>query len=107
MQLKQTLKDNTPRYRFHLLRRLSKVEINNRENESKLKINQIVNQNKKTHNNLKQAAKWSDDLVALCQTKADSRTQLEAEAYAAWMNGNVNLESEKWQDAAKFYTQAK
>lgn len=60
---------NDPRPRFHLLHRLKK------------------------------AAKWSAELKALCATRADQRTALEAEAYCGFMFGNMYLEREQWAQA--------
>ncbi len=48
---------------------------------------------------LRRAAKWADALRALCAARGDARTQLEAEAYAAWMRGQVALEAGAWADA--------
>ncbi|GBG29906.1 Signal recognition particle subunit SRP68 [Hondaea fermentalgiana] len=58
-----------PRKRLHLVRRLAK------------------------------ATRWSAKLRELCHEVADDRTTLEAEAYAAWMQGNLLLEKEWWKDA--------
>lgn len=77
MQIKGEMTADTPRKRFHLLKRLSK------------------------------AAKWSDHLKALCTETADPRTQLEAEAYSSWMNANVLLEADKHAEAVAKFTHAK
>ena len=45
---------------------------------------------------LAKAAKSAEMLSALCSTRGDKRTALEAEAYAAFMVGNLNLEREQW-----------
>lgn len=67
----------TPRKKFHLLKRLSR------------------------------AAKWSADLEKLCLECADTRTQLEAEAYSAWMHGNVLLEKDCHKEALAKFTHSK
>ena len=69
MQLKRESSQDNPRPRFHLLARLSK------------------------------AAKFAGSLSELCATRGDKRTALEAEAYAAFMLGNVSLEREQWGEA--------
>ena len=66
MQLKRESSQDTMRPRYHLLSRLAK------------------------------AAKSAEMLSALCATRGDKRTALEAEAYAAFMIGNLNLEREQW-----------
>ena len=48
---------------------------------------------------LSKAAKFAGSLSDLCATRGDKRTALEAEAYAAFMLGNVNLEREQWGEA--------
>ena len=70
MQLKRDNATNDePRPRYHLLHRLAK------------------------------AVKWSKDLAALSAIRGDQRTALEAEAYAAFMAGNNELEREHWAPA--------
>jgi len=54
-----------------------------------------------------QAAKFSAELVRVAAERGDSRTQLEARAYSAWMYGNLYLQKEGWADALKRYTQAR
>ena len=66
MQLKRESSQDSMRPRYHLLSRLAK------------------------------AAKSAEMLSALCATRGDKRTGLEAEAYAAFMVGNLNLEREQW-----------
>lgn len=59
-----------PRRRFRLLRRLCKAE------------------------------KWATELAKMSSLKADSRTALEAEAYASWMSASVMFEKENdWEGA--------
>lgn len=48
---------------------------------------------------LAKATQWAAKLRELCNEVADDRTALEAEAYAAWMKGNLLLEKEWWKDA--------
>lgn len=57
---------------------------------------------------LKKAVQYADNLATLCNSeKCDARTQLEAQAYLAWMKGNLNFEQEHWKVAIELYTQAK
>jgi signal recognition particle subunit SRP68 len=77
MQLKQELSEDEPRKRFHLLRRLKK------------------------------AADHAKHVRSLCQDCTTTRSQLEAEAYCAWMEGNVAFEQEEWVVCGKKYAQAK
>ena len=48
---------------------------------------------------LNKAAKWSVVLSKLCAERGDKRTALEAEAYSAFMRGNMHLEREQWKPA--------
>lgn len=50
---------------------------------------------------LVKAARWAGELQALCTQRADQRTQLEAEAYAAWMSANHLIERESWAPALR------
>ncbi len=78
MQLKNDLsKDDDSRKQVHLLKRLSR------------------------------AVKWSKQLQDLSSAVADSRTQIEAEAYATWMAGNEAMERMKWQDALANHLRSK
>lgn len=45
---------------------------------------------------LAKAAVWSKQLLTLCSATCDTRTCLEAEAYAGYMAGNVALYREEW-----------
>ena len=57
---------------------------------------------------LAKAAKYSAELEKLCAAKGDTRTQLEAEAYCAWMQGSVLLEQDNHQEAlSKFMIASK
>ncbi|TYZ62172.1 hypothetical protein PybrP1_009643 [[Pythium] brassicae (nom. inval.)] len=44
---------------------------------------------------LRKASEWSQRLVAVCAAKADARTSVEAEAYAAYMAGNLAFHREE------------
>jgi len=48
---------------------------------------------------LAKAVKHSTLLEALCAARADDRSALEAEAYSAWLCGNMALEREDWDTA--------
>lgn len=49
---------------------------------------------------LKKAVKWADHFAHLCAAKGDSRTSLEAAAYASFMRGSLLVEWEKnWETA--------
>ena len=61
---------------------------------------------------MRKAVKWAGELQALCAAVGDARAQLEAEAYAGWMRGQLALVTEAWavaQDAfalaARIYEQ--
>lgn len=57
---------------------------------------------------LAKAAKWAGQLAALAAARADTRSGLEAEAYASWMRANVLLEKESdWDEAAARFGRAK
>ncbi|KAF0717339.1 Aste57867_2370 [Aphanomyces stellatus] len=56
---------------------------------------------------LKKAVVWSDKLSTLCSARADARTSLEAEAYAAYMGGNLALYKEEWKLALEKFGTAK
>jgi hypothetical protein len=63
-QLKQSMTEDTPRFRFHLLKRLRRV----RQSPDPAP----------THARCAlQAVQWSRKLVELCSNVADARTQLE------------------------------
>ncbi|RHY37662.1 hypothetical protein DYB38_005475 [Aphanomyces astaci] len=55
---------------------------------------------------LKKAVAWSDKLTALCVERADVRTNLEAEAYASYMGGNLALYQEEWKVALEKFSTA-
>jgi len=49
------------------------------------------------------AVNWAQMLESVCKVHADARTQLEAEAYEAFLSGTYLLEKEEWSEAlAKF-----
>ncbi|KAL5700047.1 hypothetical protein ACHQM5_025546 [Ranunculus cassubicifolius] len=49
---------------------------------------------------LRKAVKWASLFAQLCATKGDSRTSLEAEAYASYMKGSLLFELDKNWDTA-------
>jgi signal recognition particle subunit SRP68 len=53
------------------------------------------------------AVEWSELLEKLAKEVADDKTQLEAQAYHAWLSGNLLLEREKWDEALKKFNNAK
>lgn len=55
---------------------------------------------------MSKAASSAYELQKLCNARADPRTRLEAEAYAAYMLGNVLLEREKWTSGQKAFVRA-
>eukprot|EP01104_Vermistella_antarctica_P007054 TRINITY_DN1779_c0_g2_i1.p1 TRINITY_DN1779_c0_g2~~TRINITY_DN1779_c0_g2_i1.p1 ORF type:complete len:609 (+),score=196.16 TRINITY_DN1779_c0_g2_i1:31-1857(+) len=52
------------------------------------------------------AVKAADKLEELTAVKGNSRMALEAQAYAAWMNGNLHLERENWQGSLECFAKA-
>ncbi|VFQ61427.1 unnamed protein product [Cuscuta campestris] len=57
---------------------------------------------------LRKAVKWATLFQELCAIKGDSRTSLEAEAYAAYMKGNLLFEQDKnWDIAVKCFKSAR
>ena len=76
MQLKDEMSNENTRVRFHLLRRLSK------------------------------AAYHAKLLETLCSKRADTRTQLQAEAYAAWLIASVEFEREHHSEALNHFLHA-
>jgi signal recognition particle subunit SRP68 len=56
---------------------------------------------------LRKAVQWAKQLATLCEECADPRTQLEAQAYLAWMSGNESFERENWQQVLAPLMQAK
>eukprot|EP00899_Mesostigma_viride_P007214 jgi/Mesvir1/16494/Mv10047-RA.2 len=57
---------------------------------------------------LSKAAMWADLFAKLCATRSDSRTALEAEAYASWMRGSLQLEREDdWEGALSKFVRAR
>jgi len=77
MQLKNDMTAETQRKRFHLIKRLTK------------------------------AAQSAAQLKELCAARADTRTQLQAEAYAAWMEGSVRFERNQHDRALANFLHAK
>ncbi|KAJ6339464.1 hypothetical protein OIU77_007432 [Salix suchowensis] len=57
---------------------------------------------------LRKAVKWADLFSRLCAAKGDSRTSLEAEAYASYMNGLLLFEQDRnWDTALKNFISAR
>jgi len=56
---------------------------------------------------LEKAAKWSVELRDLCAVCGDDRTALEADAYAAWMSGNMMIQRDSWQEALAHFLRCK
>uniref|UniRef100_A0A383WP02 Signal recognition particle subunit SRP68 n=1 Tax=Tetradesmus obliquus TaxID=3088 RepID=A0A383WP02_TETOB len=57
---------------------------------------------------LRKASFWAGELSRIAGTVCDTRSAVEADAYAAWMSGNVLMETESdWQRALACYTRAK
>ncbi|KAJ4838393.1 hypothetical protein Tsubulata_017421, partial [Turnera subulata] len=57
---------------------------------------------------LRKAVKWAVLFSRLCAAKGDSRTSLEAEAYASYMNGNLLFEQDRnWDVALKNFLSAR
>ena len=77
MQLKNDMTAETQRKRFHLLKRLTK------------------------------AAQSAKLLVELCGARADTRTQLQAEAYSAWLSASVLFERNAHDKALALFLHAK
>ncbi|GER54207.1 signal recognition particle subunit SRP68 [Striga asiatica] len=57
---------------------------------------------------LRKAVKWASIFQELCAIKGDSRTSLEAEAYASYMKGNLLFEQDQhWDVALKCFKSAR
>ncbi|KAI5660318.1 hypothetical protein M9H77_29111 [Catharanthus roseus] len=57
---------------------------------------------------LRKAVKWATLFQELCAVKGDSRTSLEAEAYASYMRGNLLFEQDQsWEIALKSFKSAR
>ncbi|XP_062110204.1 uncharacterized protein LOC133822024 isoform X2 [Humulus lupulus] len=57
---------------------------------------------------LRKAVKWATLFAQLCAIKGDSRTSLEAEAYASFMKGNLLFEQDQnWEIALKNFKSAR
>jgi signal recognition particle subunit SRP68 len=55
---------------------------------------------------LVKATRWTGQLQQLAAATAQPRTMLEADAYHAFMTGNVALDKENWADALKHFVHA-
>lgn len=65
---------------------------------------------RKQHHLLKRlgrAVKWSKMLQELTLEVGDTRTQIEAEAYASWMAGNEHMERMRWREALRSHLRSK
>ncbi|GAB5356086.1 hypothetical protein AAMO2058_000260600 [Amorphochlora amoebiformis] len=56
---------------------------------------------------LKRAVKWSKELHDLSKQVGDSRTQIEAEVYSTWMEGNEHIERSRWKEALGCHLRSK
>lgn len=57
---------------------------------------------------LRKAVKWATSFAQLCAAKGDSRTSLEAEAYASYMRGNLLFElDQNWDTALRNFKSAR
>ena len=56
---------------------------------------------------LAKAVNWVKKLEALCESKADLHSALEASAYSSWICGQYNLEREVWDEAVLNFSKAK
>ncbi|CAN1297764.1 Signal recognition particle subunit SRP68 [Linum perenne] len=57
---------------------------------------------------LRKAVKWANQFSRLCAAKGDSKTSLEAEAYASYMNGTLLFEQDQnWETALKNFLSAR
>mmetsp|Transcript_7341 Transcript_7341/g.18392 ORF Transcript_7341/g.18392 Transcript_7341/m.18392 type:complete len:598 (-) Transcript_7341:207-2000(-) len=61
----------------------------------------VVNARWRRHsvNRFAKAVTWARMMEAVCKVHADQRTQLEAEAYCAFLEGVCNVEKEEWSEA--------
>jgi signal recognition particle subunit SRP68 len=55
---------------------------------------------------LRKADHWAQILKKLCEDLADDRTGLEAQAYALWIRGNLNMEREHWREAIEVFMES-
>lgn len=57
---------------------------------------------------LRKASTWASELARIAGKVCDNRSQVEADAYASWMAGNLLMEKESdWQRALAAYTRAR
>ncbi|KAI9917726.1 hypothetical protein PsorP6_012356 [Peronosclerospora sorghi] len=73
------------------------MQLKEDDNLEKSENGEDANSRIKFHFNgrLRKAAYWSQQLAAICAVRADARTSLEAEAYAAYMSGNLAFHREE------------
>uniref|UniRef100_A0AAV1UYH6 Signal recognition particle subunit SRP68 n=1 Tax=Peronospora matthiolae TaxID=2874970 RepID=A0AAV1UYH6_9STRA len=77
------------------------MQLKEDDNLDKLENGEDANSRIKFHltGRLRKAAEWSQRLAAICTVRADARTSLEAEAYAAYMAGNLAFHREEHVEA--------
>jgi signal recognition particle subunit SRP68 len=78
--------------------------------ELKKELESSMDKRKRQHliRRLAKAHRWAVDCAALVGQRCDPGSALEAEAYAAWMHGNLLLEKESdWELALAKYMRAK
>ncbi|TMW69576.1 hypothetical protein Poli38472_001732 [Pythium oligandrum] len=83
------------------------MQLKEDDNTEKMELGDDANSRIKFHltGRLRKAAEWSQRLVEICAARADARTSLEAEAYAAFMMGNLAFHREEHERALdKFAT---
>eukprot|EP00468_Gymnochlora_sp_CCMP2014_P009611 CAMPEP_0167759566 /NCGR_PEP_ID=MMETSP0110_2-20121227/11097_1 /TAXON_ID=629695 /ORGANISM="Gymnochlora sp., Strain CCMP2014" /LENGTH=611 /DNA_ID=CAMNT_0007645971 /DNA_START=11 /DNA_END=1846 /DNA_ORIENTATION=+ len=56
---------------------------------------------------LKRAVKSSNELLELSRAVGNARTQVEAEVYASWMEGNEHIERSRWLEALASHVRSK
>ncbi|KAL3658051.1 hypothetical protein V7S43_016895 [Phytophthora oleae] len=73
------------------------MQLKEDDNLDKSENGEDANSRIKFHLNgrLRKATEWSQRLVEICAARADARTSLEAEAYAAYMAGNLAFHREE------------
>lgn len=74
-----------------------------------LKEDQDANPRSRHHSllRLEKSAKWSRVLLTLCEAVGAQRTKLEAQAYNAWMQGNVFRDRKRWKEAIENLVRAR
>ncbi|GLE04321.1 hypothetical protein PINS_up013236 [Pythium insidiosum] len=85
------------------------MQLKEDDNAEKLEHGEDANSRIKFHlaGRLRKAAEWSQRLAEICAVKADARTSLEAEAYAAFMSGNYAFHREEHERALERFSTAR